>query len=161
VTAVTFRCALLGVADWVGEPGPRRGRRLDRGPGRSAGRQASFGRPAALAADLARPSGDAMPAANPRTNIGIKPVRLLRIVSPAPAETDAVGAAGDGAHPAARKLLMAAVQHAPGRCTWGQLATLAGLKPSGGHFNAERKSLRESGCIAEENELVTVAPRRG
>src|SRR5438874_1683886 len=26
--------------------------------------------------------------------------------------------------------------------TWGQLATLAGLKPSGGHFNAGRKDLR-------------------
>jgi hypothetical protein len=50
---------------------------------------------------------------------------------------------------------MAAAQYAPGRLTWGQLATLVGLKPSGGHFNAGRKSLRESGYIAEANELVT------
>ena len=110
---------------------------------------------AALAADPAGPSGDGRPAEEPQTNIGIKPVRPVRIASPAPAETDAAGAAGDGIHPAAHKLLMAAVRHAPGRFTWGQLATLAGLKPSGGHFNAGRKSLRASGYIAEANELVT------
>jgi hypothetical protein len=57
---------------------------------------------------------------------------------------------------AARKLLTAAAQHAPGRFTWGQLATLAGLKPSGGHFNAGRKQLRQSGYIEESNNLVGV-----
>jgi hypothetical protein len=41
-----------------------------------------------------------------------------------------------GRHPAAQKLLTALAQHAPARFTWGQVATLAGLKPSGGHFNA-------------------------
>ena len=66
-----------------------------------------------------------------------------------------IPAIDDGIHSAARKLLTAAAQHAPGRFTWGQLATLAGLKPSGGHFNAGRKSLRASGYIAEANELVT------
>jgi uncharacterized protein len=95
-----------------------------------------------------------MAAVKPRTKIAIKPVRPLRIMSSAPAEIDAATAVG-GIHPAAHKLLMAAAQHAPGRSTWGQLATLAGLKPSGGHFNAGRKSLRESGYIAEQNELVT------
>ena len=58
-------------------------------------------------------------------------------------------------HPAARKLLTAAAQHAPARFTWGQLATLAGLKPSGGHFNAGRKDLRAAGYVAETNGLVT------
>jgi hypothetical protein len=62
---------------------------------------------------------------------------------------------GDGAHPAARKLLIAAAQHAPARFTWGQLATLAGLKPSGGHFNAGRKDLRTAGYVDEGNGLVT------
>ena len=113
---------------------------------------------AALAADPAVPSGDGRPAARPQTNIGIEPIRPLPIVSPAPMETDSAAAAG-GIHPAARKLLMAAAQHAPGRFTWGQLATLAGLKPSGGHFNAGRKSLRASGYIAEENELVMATAR--
>ena len=74
---------------------------------------------------------------------------------PAPAVGTEIPAIDDGIHSAARKLLTAAAQHAPGRFTWGQLATLAGLKPSGGHFNAGRKSLRASGYIAEANELVT------
>jgi hypothetical protein len=34
-------------------------------------------------------------------------------------------------------------------------ATLAGLKPSGGHFNAGRKELRAVGYVAETNGLVT------
>ena len=63
-----------------------------------------------------------------------------------------------GLHPAARKLLAAAAQHAPGRFTWGQLATLAGLKPSGGHFNAGRKGLRDAGYVAETGDLVAITP---
>jgi len=68
---------------------------------------------------------------------------------------------GDGKgefHPAARKLLVALAQHAPGRFTWGQAATLAGLKPSGGHFNAGRKELREAGYVLEEKDLVATTP---
>jgi hypothetical protein len=57
---------------------------------------------------------------------------------------------------AGRKLLIAAAQHAPARFTWGQLATLAGLKPSGGHFNAGRKQLRQRGYVDENNNLVGV-----
>jgi hypothetical protein len=64
----------------------------------------------------------------------------------------------DALHPAARKLLSAAARHAPARFTWGQLATLAGLKPSGGHFNAGRKGLRTLGYIAESNGLVMPTP---
>ena len=51
-----------------------------------------------------------------------------------------------------------AAQHAPAQFTWGQLATLAGLKPSGGHFNAGRKDLRAAGYVAEANGLVTATP---
>jgi hypothetical protein len=61
-------------------------------------------------------------------------------------------------HPAARKLLQALAQHAPARFTWGQAATLAGLKPSGGHFNAGRKSLRASGFIEETSGLLSATP---
>jgi len=62
---------------------------------------------------------------------------------------------GDGAlHPAARKLLTALAQHAPARFTWGQAATLARLKPSGGHYNAGRKQLRDLGLVAEAADLV-------
>jgi len=63
-----------------------------------------------------------------------------------------------GRHPAAQKLLTALAQHAPARFTWGQAATLAGLKPSGGHFNAGRKELRDAGYVAETDGLVTPTP---
>jgi hypothetical protein len=61
-------------------------------------------------------------------------------------------------HPAARKLLVALAQHAPARFTWGQVATLAGLKPSGGHYNAGRKQLRDLGLIEESTDLVSASP---
>ena len=60
-------------------------------------------------------------------------------------------------HPAARKLLTALAQHAPARFTWGQAATLAGLKPSGGHYNAGRKQLRDQGLVDETADLVTAS----
>lgn len=72
----------------------------------------------------------------------------------AAAVSTAATAGSDGIHPAARKLLVATARHAPGRFTWGQLATLAGLKPSGGHFNAGRKSLRDAGYVDEAGDLV-------
>src|SRR6516165_3519619 len=55
----------------------------------------------------------------------------------------------DALHPAARELLSAAARHAPARFTWGQLATLAGFKPSGGHFNAGCKDLHALSYVAE------------
>lgn len=61
-------------------------------------------------------------------------------------------------HPAARKLLAALAQNAPARFTWRQAATLAGLKPSGGHYNAGRKQLRDMGLVDEAADLVTVGP---
>jgi hypothetical protein len=71
-----------------------------------------------------------------------------------PAEAEGTGAS----HPAARKLLTAFAQHAPARFTWGQAATLAGPKPSGGHYNAGRKQLRDMGLVEEATDLVTVSP---
>jgi hypothetical protein len=71
---------------------------------------------------------------------------------------DTSAASGASIHPAARKLLTALAQHAPARFTWGQAATLAGLKPSGGHFNSGRKDLRAAGYVAETNGLVTPTP---
>ena len=100
---------------------------------------------AALAASPVPAAGDAAVPEQPRAKIEAKPVRPLRVVTPgsSPRAGYAVAASGDGVHPAARKLLIALAQHAPARFTWGQAATLAGLKSSGGHFNAGRKSLRE------------------
>jgi hypothetical protein len=74
------------------------------------------------------------PTKGPRSRI-LKPERPLRVVA-----SDAPEASATSIHPAARKLLTALVQHAPARFTWGQTATLAGLKPSGGHFNSGRKA---------------------
>jgi len=88
----------------------------------------------------------------PRPRI-VKPERPLRVVT-----CDTPAAYGTGIHPAARKLLTALAQHAPARFTWGQAATLAGLKPSGGHFNSGRKDLRAAGYVAEMNGLVTLTP---
>ena len=64
--------------------------------------------------------------------------------------------AGSEVQGAARKLLIAAAQHAPVRFTQGQLLTFARLQPSGGHFNAGRKHLRQSGYVEENNNLVGV-----
>jgi hypothetical protein len=85
-----------------------------------------------------------------RPKIEAKPARPLRVVT-----SNVPAASGDSLHPAARKLLLALAQHAPARFTWGQAATLAGLKPSGGHFNAGRKSLRETGYIKEADNLLS------
>ncbi|MGC2523743.1 MAG: hypothetical protein WA417_14080, partial [Stellaceae bacterium] len=99
----------------------------------------------------------------PRTPIRGRPQPASSVRDAAPSFASS---ADGGMHPAARKLLAAAAQHAPGRFTWGQLATLAGLKPSGGHFNSGRKVLRDAGHIAETNDpgsgsgtgLVEVTP---
>jgi uncharacterized protein len=88
----------------------------------------------------------------PRPKIAPKSVPRPRAVTPN------ATASNNGIHPAARKLLVAAARHAPAQFTWGQLATLAGLKPSGGHFNAGRKDLRAAGYVAETNGLVTATP---
>jgi hypothetical protein len=106
---------------------------------------------AALAAGSVPVADDAAVSEQPRAKA--KPVRPLRVVT-----SNAAPASGDSPHPAARKLLTAAARHTPAQFTWGQLATLAGLKPSGGHFNAGRKDLRAAGYIAETNGLVTATP---
>ena len=86
-------------------------------------------------------------------------LRIVRLERPPRVPTSGTPAAsGTSIHPAARKLLTALTQHAPARFTWGQAATLAGLKPSGGHFNSGRKDLRAAGYVAEMNGLVTLTP---
>jgi hypothetical protein len=58
----------------------------------------------------------------------------------------------------AMKLTASQDGDAIGGWIWGQLATLAGVKPSGRHFNAGRKSLRDAAYVAEVNDLVTASP---
>jgi hypothetical protein len=101
---------------------------------------------AALAADAAPVIVDD---ASPQPKVEAKPARRLRVVP-----SNATTVSGGTLHPAARKLLVALAQHAPARFTWGQAATLAGLKPRGGHFNAGRKELRAAGYIDETSGLV-------
>lgn len=109
---------------------------------------------AALAAGPTRPAIITGDPPAPSTTPQPQPAKRATASPPATAGSSADG----GLHPAARKLLAAAAQHAPGRFTWGQLATLAGLKPSGGHFNSGRKTLREAGYVAEGDGLVGAAP---
>jgi hypothetical protein len=109
-----------------------------------------LGQIAALAAVSS--STNVVPVTKPRQRI--QPI-LAQAAVVAPARGNTAEIADNGLHPAARKLLMAAAQHAPARFTWGQLATLAGLKPSGGHFNAGRQVLRTAGYVAEVDNLVT------
>jgi uncharacterized protein len=105
---------------------------------------------AALAAASSPVAVHAKPSQSEQALPAKKPVQPPSL----PLVSDAAAVAPDVLHPAARKLLSAAARHAPARFTWGQLATLAGLKPSGGHFNAGRKDLRLLGYVAESNGLV-------
>jgi hypothetical protein len=109
----------------------------------------------ALAAGTVRaPVVDPETAAEPQPKIPLaKPVRPSRVGT-----SDWPTGSGNGIHPVARKLLTALAQHAPARFTWGQAATLAGLKPSGGHFNSGRKALRSARYVVEANGLVAPTP---
>jgi len=107
----------------------------------------------ALAAGAVRAVVDPVIPAFARTKApGSRTVKTDRPLWVEPSDTPT--ASGDSIHPAARKLLTAFAQHAPARFTWGQAATLAGLKPSGGHFNSGRKELRAAGYVSETNGLV-------
>jgi uncharacterized protein len=123
--------------------------------------RARLGRIASLAAETAPPSPAAGDAARP-SPLPSSPAPKAPASLPAArpdAERSPAEAEGTGAlHPAARKLLTALAQHAPARFTWGQAATLAGLKPSGGHYNAGRKQLRDIGLVDEVADLVAVSP---
>lgn len=82
---------------------------------------------------------------------------LAEPAAPVPGQSGAEVRSEGPLHPAARKLLGALAQHAPARFTWGQAATLAGLKPSGGHFNAGRKELRDRGFVEEGDGCVAIS----
>ena len=58
---------------------------------------------------------------------------------------------------AARKMLAVLDTIPPVRRSWTQVATLAGLRARGGHFNAGRKGLIDGGHVIEDGGLVTIA----
>ena len=111
-------------------------------------------------AALASESKEALPISVPASApiSGTKPPHSPRVGANAKSSDGPRTEVRGGRHPAAQKLLTALAQHAPAGFTWGQAATLAGLKPSGGHFNAGRKELRDAGYVAETGGLVTPTP---
>lgn len=60
-----------------------------------------------------------------------------------------------------RKILAVLDTNPPVRRTWVQVATLAGLKARGGHFNAGRKALLDTGAVAEIGGLIQIASPSG
>jgi hypothetical protein len=60
-------------------------------------------------------------------------------------------------HPAGAEAAERARPARPARFTWGQAATLAGLKPSGGYFNAGRKELRDRAFVEEGDGCVAIS----
>ncbi|KRE15655.1 hypothetical protein ASE66_12480 [Bosea sp. Root483D1] len=58
---------------------------------------------------------------------------------------------------AAKKMLAVLDTNLPVARSWTQVATLAGLKARGGHFNAGRKGLADGGLITEADGLVRLA----
>lgn len=58
---------------------------------------------------------------------------------------------------AARKMVAVLDTNPPVRRTWTQVASLAGLKASGGHYNLGRKQLLEQAWVKEEGGLVVLA----
>ena len=84
----------------------------------------------------------------PATPAAIEP-RQRRPASAGLATPPTRPAEGAKLHPAARAVLAVLAAHAPARLTWRQVATLAGLAPSGGHWNAGRKQLRDTGLVEE------------
>jgi hypothetical protein len=61
-------------------------------------------------------------------------------------------------HPASQKMLLTIAKHHPAKFTWGQIATLTGLKASGGYYNSGRSGLRDLGYVVEGNDLVSATP---
>ncbi|MCX5495421.1 hypothetical protein OSH11_11945 [Kaistia dalseonensis] len=105
---------------------------------------------AVTAAALTRHRKDAGPAGNDRQQPDRRP-------HPS-AEASAEGTLNS----AARKMLAVLDTSPPVRRTWTQVATLAGLKARGGHYNAGRKALIDGGMIRDVGGLIEhAAPTPG
>jgi uncharacterized protein len=57
------------------------------------------------------------------------------------------------------ELLLVAARHWPAKLTWSQLATIAGRKARGGHFNGEVKHMRDAGLVVLDGDSVVVTDR--
>lgn len=80
----------------------------------------------------------------------------------APIQARLPAPSGDGTlNSAANKMLAVLDTNPPVRRSWQQVATLAGLRARGGHFNTGKKGLVESGLIEESNGLVAIISPSG
>jgi hypothetical protein len=95
--------------------------------------------------------------ATPRPSVS-PPTNRPENGSAAPKPILAASAAAPGRmNGAAGKLLAVLDTNPPIRRTWAQTATLAGLKARGGHFNAGRKALIDSGAVVVDGDLISIA----
>src|ERR1700733_9460219 len=80
----------------------------------------------------------------------------IQIAAASPRKATNAAAASPGHIPiaGAMQLLTTAVTHWPVCFTWGQLSTLNGRKARGGHFNACRKFLVESGLVIDRDSRI-------
>lgn len=86
------------------------------------------------------------------------PAKPISAPAPWPAAPPPAAANGSGAITSAgQKMLTVLDTNPPIRRTWKQVATLAGLKARGGHFNTGKKSLVDSGLIVEDGDHVYIA----
>jgi len=153
-----------GVPDGAAQPGPRPRANQRNREAVCAGHAISLEQSATLPQPPRATSATPAATAANRSGFGDAPRFHESAMSDKPAASGTkpspTRAADHGAtlHPAARKLLAALAQHAPARFTWGQAATLAGLKAAGGHYNAGRKQLRDLDLVEEAGNLVAASP---
>lgn len=75
----------------------------------------------------------------------------------APAAKVLPNTSSEAGNSAARKMLAVLDTSPPVRRSWVQVATLAGLRARGGHFNAGKKYLTDNGLVREDSGLVQIA----
>ncbi len=123
--------------------------------GVSEGESCGFARgQAAMLADVQKAIGtlraeDGTVASGSTGVLFVKPA--TRPARPQPAKSIAADTVLNGA---ARKMLAVLDTNPPVRRSWQQIATLAGLKARGGHFNAGRKAIIVGGYIIERDGLI-------
>lgn len=90
---------------------------------------------------------------NPDTPIEVVRRNKRNVTSTSKTEASAPTASSSGdLNGAARKMLAVLDTNPPVRRTWQQVATLAGLKARGGHFNAGKKALLDGGFVMVTSE---------
>lgn len=85
------------------------------------------------------------------TRIALTQPESARVARPLTSKSTPAGADRGELHAAAARMLAVLVRHHPAALTWHQVATLAGLKARGGHFNAGRADLRRRDLVGEND----------